>query len=237
MPKIGILELTKTDCMYLDKKFSELSARDYVSIHLNHGRISGGEAVTQLQDCRILTMTGTLLGEARHASFFTDSRNILPVLGWFAVLDQLGSCYINKAKPLYPDRQASGVKKSLYYLCNFAPNDEQTKTLYALRNALVHDSSFFSRGNSNRSNYFFRYDSSLESCIQSSITEWNGHLTDIREEVITLVNPKEIKALAESAYTEAFQLLQEDDLDTEFDERSLEIAYRYLLTTHDESQA
>jgi hypothetical protein len=232
--------------MYLDKKLSELSAREYVSIHLNHGRIPGGEAVTRLQDCQILTMTGTLLGEAKHASLFTDSRNILPVLGWFAVLDQLGSCYINKAKPRYPDRQASGVKKSLYYLCSFAPNDEQTKTLYALRNALVHDSSFFSRGNNNRSNYFFRYDYSLESCIQSSINEWNGHLTDIREEVITLVNPKGIKALAESAYTKAFQLLQEDNLDIElqednldieFDKISLEIAYRYLLTTHDESQA
>jgi hypothetical protein len=224
--------------MYLDKKFSELSARDYASIHLNHGRIPGGEAITKLNNCSILTMTGTLIGEARHASFFPDSRNMLPVLGWFAVLDQLGSCYINKAKPLYGNSAASGIKKSLYYLCDFEIDDEQTKTLFGLRNALVHDSSFFSIGRgSDPRHYFFRYDFSLDSSIQAAEARWDGNFSNLREEVTTLVNPKEIQALAEGAYTKAFQLLEDKNLGTAFSGRHIEIAYRYLLTIHDESKS
>jgi hypothetical protein len=219
--------------MYLDKKFSELTEQDYVSIHLHGGTIPYGEAVSRLTDCNILTTTGTLLGELRHADAMNNSTSLVPLICSFAVLDQLGKCYSHNQKELYPDTHASCIKQCLYYFCDFNANDQNTKALYALRNALLHDSSLVSKPTNRNEYYVFRYSYSQDTLMKHAETAWNGEFSTLCNKNITFVNPKKLLELTESAYTKIFELYKQGKINLNLPEGGREIAYRYLLTLHD----
>jgi hypothetical protein len=216
--------------LYFNKTFNELTEQDYVAIHLYGGGIPYGEAVSYLTDCKILTTTGTLLGELRHAGAMNNSRSLVPLICSFAVLDQLGQCYLHNQKERYPHSNAGGIKQCLYYFCDFNANDRNTKALYALRNALVHDSSLVSKDKNKY--YVFRYSYKQDSLVEHAETAWDGSFSNLCDRNITLINPKKLVELAESAYTVIFKLYQQGKINLNFREGGLEIAYRYLLTLH-----
>ena len=93
----------------------------------------------------------------------------------------------------YPDANASGIKKALYYFGGFGANDAATQSLYAFRNALVHNASLLNERNGVY--YSFRYDSAVHSVVVPAAQPWDGKMASLNDNTTTIVNPGQLVEL------------------------------------------
>lgn len=168
--------------MHYSKKLRDLTKDEVISLH-----IDAESASSSTSDFLIKSTLSVILHETRHCSLQSKSSNIMPFLGFFSLLDQVGNTYFRKDLDEYKDKNASGIKKALYYFRGYGDNDNETQSLYALRNALMHNSSL--QNNNNGHYHSFRYDSQTDHLVIPAINAWNGSIFDLGEENITVVNP------------------------------------------------
>lgn len=207
----------------LEKTLEELTLKELAFIHLN------GRDSNEIKGGRLLSALPVVLGEIRHAKHQAYSRSFLPLAAAFTVLDQIGFCYSRNDIPTFKIQNASSIKKSLYYFCGFAENDENTKSLYGLRNSFLHTSSLLSKGEKpNHPNYNFVFDSNLPVMIKHPEVAWNGNFDDLKPEMSTVVNPVLIVEMVEQSVVKALELLYEDKLVISCVGGPAEFYYRFL---------
>lgn len=171
----------------------------------------------------------TVIAEIRHVKWQTYGNSFLPVSAAFTVLDQLGFCYQNKSKTEYSDANASSIKKSLYYFCDFKENDNDTKTLVSLRNSFLHTASGLSKAQfDNQPNHRFIFDPEASELITYPSTSWDGKIATLTNDKSTIINQKMLVELAESAVQNARELLYADNLSIVLEDGCPEFYYRFL---------
>ncbi|HKH21333.1 MAG TPA: hypothetical protein VKB53_10725 [Gammaproteobacteria bacterium] len=111
--------------------FGKLPSKKIIDMHLF-------DDVSYIEEGQVLSTLKVMQMESAHANSLRYSENLLPLLGSFAILDQLGNSYSNSVKRRYRNPHASGIKKCLYYFADKDEDDLEIKAIYALRNALVH---------------------------------------------------------------------------------------------------
>lgn len=214
------------------KTLQQLTLSDLAAVHLD---INGGRVA--LADGHIMSNIGGLITEITQSRGLQNLRIFSPLFGSFALLDQIGSCYINKTISPYPDTNASGIKKALYYFCGMTPNSVDMKALYGLRNSLMHDGSILSRGQPQANGtwsgpfYHFILGSKSNPIVEHPSVAWDGNLHNLRPAHRTKINQRALTDLAIGAVQSAKQLLEHGDLDFSLKGGEVELYYRYLFHT------
>lgn len=96
--------------------------------------------VAALRDCRVYTKRDVNTGNFNPAIGHGDAGNWLGAIGYFTILDQLGSCYkpISEPEPAVNTNSIKFVIEKFGY--DIIENDgRQLNALIALRNAFTHD--------------------------------------------------------------------------------------------------
>ena len=208
--------------MHYDKNFAELTKDEIIAIHLDCG---GGPVTTN--DFIIESTLSVILRETRFCMTFNNSNNMMPALGCFALLDQVGNSYTRNDVAPYPANNGSGIKKALYYFGGFNANDAPTKALYAFRNALVHYASL--RNERNGVYYRFRYNSTIPSVVLPAAHPWNGRVADLSDNTTTLINLSRLVDLVTKIVYTLKDCLKVGTLKTELSASKIVINYLLLI--------
>lgn len=165
--------------------------------------------------------------EMRQARGRYLTANYAPLLAAFAILDQIGSCYRDKAMPQHPN-QGQSIHRALYYFGRMAPMSDEVRALYAFRNGLVHDASLTSHTRAGEW-YIFRYKPSLPTIIKLAKKPWDGTAANLGPDTLTLLNVR----MLTNAVSEALNLVRKCRLDRPADLDVLQtkenIIHKYLF--------
>lgn len=197
----------------------------------------------QLADGWIRSGMGILVTEIQqslpkvHTGFFS------PLYGAFALLDQIGETYINKALLPCSNDAASGIKKALYYFGGMPFDDDEVRALYGLRNSLMHNGSLLYRGKYDKNKdiwkgpfHYFRLNKALTKPVKLPQVAWNGSLNNLPNPINTTeINVAKICELAINAVNSAKSALASGNLDINVKEGEKELYYRYLHHTDNQS--
>jgi len=206
-----------------NKRLEELSLDELAYVHLNCSEFN------VIKDAYLDSSLPLVINEIRHAKLQRYSQNFLPVTAAFTVLDQLGFCYSRKDIPAYSHTNASSIKKSLYYFCDFQENDRDTNTIYALRNSFLHTASILSKAEqNNQPNHRFVFDRSSQNLIKYPPVAWDGDFYNLQNEMTTFINPEIFVEMAEKAVREACNHLYNDNLIVTCESGEAEFFYRFL---------
>lgn len=169
-----------------------------------------------------------LIQEINHVKCNIYSKNLVPIISSFAILDQLGYCYKRNDIPEYSNSNASGVKKALYYLCDFFDESADIQALNAFKKGLMHNGSLLSRGRGkNACHYSFIYDENLTVVIEQASAAWDGDFSHLQHpSMLTKVNPAKIIELAQNAVYKAGELLEAGNIEVVI--REIEMYYTFL---------
>lgn len=126
--------------------------------------------------------------EMRQSRGVQNTASYAPLLTGFALLDQIGGCYADTAKPPHPNK-GSAIEHALYYFMGYSPQGPEVQAIYALRNGMVHEGSLTCKTKS-QAHYIFRYDFSLNMAIQLAATPWDGQAATLGPSTTTLINPR-----------------------------------------------
>lgn len=211
-----------------EKTLEELSLEELAFIHL-----SGFDSI-QIKGGWIMSVLPAVIGEIRHAKHQRYSRNFIPIAAAFTVLEQLGFCYSRNDMPAYSNPNASPIKKSLYYFCNFAENDTYTKAIYALRNGFLHTASLVSKGLSTKhQSYIFNFDRNLDALIVHPEESWNGDFDVLQPHMATLINPTRLIDMIENTVNHTLKLFLDGKINVECPGGPREFYYRFLRMNRD----
>jgi len=164
------------------QELKDLSLDDVVYCHLTT------RSPKFTKDYTVHTTLELVEVEMRQSRGFQKTASYAPLLTGFALLDQIGGCYADRAKPPHPNK-GSAIEHALYYFMGYPPQGPEVRAIYALRNGLVHEGSLTCKTNS-QAHYIFRYDSTLTSAIQLAATPWDGQAATLGTSTTTLVNPR-----------------------------------------------
>lgn len=170
--------------------------------------------------------------EMNSARELSNSQMIVPLLGAFAILDQIGECYaFQETMSDEPDARTP-IKRALHH---FPPTlgtltSDQMQSLYVMRNGLMHDASFSSSERSGlKRNMIFRHDIQMEEVVVQPKRDWDGTPSDVSLEALTWVNPDLIIWMANTAISRSAQAVKLDDPKLVIRLDPQVIAARYLL--------
>tara|TARA_R110000850_G_scaffold137501_1_gene258669 strand:- start:102 stop:770 length:669 start_codon:yes stop_codon:yes gene_type:complete len=205
------------------KNLNQLTLLEFAFVHIN------GRKVNEIKDGILFSVIPVVLREIGHAKENIYSDNFLPVSAVFTVLDQLGFCYSRNDMEPYEHSNASGIKKALYYFCDFSPNDEDSKALVALRNSFLHTASCLSKAMyDSQPNYNFSFDKNSDVLIRHPDVKWNGDFESLSEDMWTYINPIILIKLAEAAVEEALNCLYKGVLQVSCEGGGKELRHRFL---------
>lgn len=202
----------------------ELNQQEIIRIHLD----SADPALTI--DYSIVSTLATLNREINHALSNNRSKNILPIIGAMAIIEQLGECYTRTDMHVFTNNNASSLKKGLYYFGNKLENDPFIETIYALRNGLVHNASFYSVDRyENGRNYNFTYDDTIQDVYLPASVAWDGRFQNISETNFTLINPRKLVEFTSDMIRNVSTLNQQQGvLQVQLADGLNELIFRYL---------
>lgn len=208
---------------YSQQYFQDLDEQSIINIHLTE------ESVTTI-DFAIASTLAVTEREVRSAIQNLRSRNIIPIMGISAIIEQLGTAYIRTDVPIYPSARDINFKKGLYYFADIDPNDPISDALYGLRNGIVHNASFYSRGQGpNQSNYNFVYSHEQTEMLIPATTPWDGTFPQtISLDTFTSINPKRLLNMVERAIRTAEQANEDGNLEIILEGGKHELIFRYL---------
>jgi hypothetical protein len=171
--------------MTFTKRLDQLTEMETIQAHIAHGR-------TFTEDRILMSTLHVMEMETRHAVVYQNSNIILPLLGSFAILDQVGTSYMNKKLPAAANHDWSGVKKALYYFMGFAENSPEINVFWALRNGVVHNASLVNLSLNGREHSWFRFDSEMNSVVKPPQEPWSGQPQDCADKNLSTVNTRRL---------------------------------------------
>ncbi len=192
-----------------DKHIDELSFEEMAFIHLStsHSPISVKNAILR-------STLSFIYQNIQHSLSFEYSKQLMPYLSLCAILDQLGICYNrkDKAEPKFEN----GVKRCLVYFGEVDENDELIKTLYALRNGLLHNISLTSIDKLNGNHYIFQFNKEIENVYLKAEEKWDGNYETLdgnRDKYTTHINIEKFRDLVYKCIEKAYNLNQNSMLE------------------------
>jgi hypothetical protein len=206
-----------------EHEFDALNLETLIYLHLT----AGNQRITK--DYAVLSTLAVTHREVRSAISYDNSKNILPVMGMVAIIEQLGTAYKRTDIAEYPNGNQSAFKKALYYFYDQDADNSLAKTLYGLRNGIVHNASFFSKGlGANQPNYIFTYSFTSNNVLTHAPVAWDGNFNNISEDYFTEVNPEKLLALVEHCLQEAERLNRDGKLEIILPGGKNELIFRYF---------
>lgn len=202
--------------------FEELSPELLTYLHL-----TAAEPRVTL-DYAVISTLAVTEREVRSAINNYYSKNILPIMGMVAIIEQLGEAYKRTDINEYQDNNHSSFKKGLYYFYGQDFNNDLTKTLYGLRNGVVHNASFFSVGKGAQPNYIFRYSFDKPEVVTPSAASWNGSFDDIHTDYFTDVNPEALLNLVRDCIAKVKEASDNGNLEIVLAGGKNELIFRYF---------
>jgi hypothetical protein len=206
-----------------NKNLTDLTLLELAYAHL------GGSLSYKLKDGHLKSILPITLQEINHARHMEYSKNFVPIVGAFAVIEQIGFCYARTDMDVYSNSAASPILKALYYFADYSEGHMDTKAIYALRNSFLHNASLMAISkHSNKPSFNFRFDRGIDSLFLYSSVSWDGKIETYKPEMTTLVNPNKVIELAASVAKKALECLEAGSLNVTLEGREKELYYRYL---------
>ena len=194
----------------------QFSIKELAHIHLSGCKrpIEGGT---------IFSLLNIVLREIRHAKGYDKSKNFIPVVGAFAVIEQIGTAY--EAIHIEKSSATNPIKKAIHYFSDTVSSSEDIDILHALRNSLVHEASLV-RTQKNPI-HFFRYNWDLELAVKAPTYSWNGNFNTFNPaHNFTEINPNLVIELAFEIVANAIKYLDIGMLEIKLEKH--ELLHRYL---------
>lgn len=166
--------------------------------------------------------------EMRQSRGTQLTSNYVPLLAAFAILDQIGSCYEDAAKPPHPNK-GSAIERALYHFGGLSALSPEVIHLYALRNGLVHDASLTSHDRPKTNWYIFRFDRAMPDAIRLPAIPWNGQASTLDRSTTTKVNPRELTEVVSRALSNLRDLYFDRHHDLVVLKTGEEILHKYLF--------
>jgi|GEM_PF-2484468 len=210
--------------MILAKRWDELSDDEVIDIHINCYNIA------ELKDFLVMSSIRRMEAEAHRAVSYENSRIFLPAMACFSILDQIGKTYCRLDMPKYPEggKMVSGIKKAAYYFLGCEANDLKTKTLYAFRNAVMHEASF-ANSDKNGNHYWFRIHKEVDEAVKVAANKWDGEPGSQTDSNCSRINPKILVEVTSKALSDLASYLEKGTLKMDHPEGVEGIKANYLL--------
>lgn len=206
-----------------EKYVDELSILELAYAHL------GSVGSYRLKDGWLKSILPITLQEINHARHMEYSKNFVPVVGAFGVIEQLGFAYKRNDKAEYSNQNASSINKALYYFAGYEEGSEDVKALYALRNSFLHNASLMAKAlHSNKPSYYFQFDREINVLVQYPDNSWDGDISTFKPEYTTLINPEKVIDLAGNIVDSARNCLESNVLEVDLEHGEKELFYRFL---------
>ncbi|CUB03155.1 hypothetical protein [Marinomonas fungiae] len=211
-----------------NKTVEELSLHELAYAHLGH------QGVYRLKDGLLRSVLPTVLREVNHSRHLEYSKNFVPIVGAFGIIEQIGFAYKRSDMEAFKNKDASCIKKALYYFASYPENSEDIKALYALRNSFLHNASLMAKAQfKNQPNYFFQFDRDIETIAMYPQHPWDGNIETFSYQQTTIVNPEKIIDLAFTVVDKARDCLDQGTLEVNLESGEIELYYRYLKVIRD----
>ncbi len=206
-----------------DKYVDQLSILELAYAHLGNASsypVKGGILKS------ILPITLQEINHARHMEY---SKNFVPVVGAFGVVEQIGFTYKRTDMTEFSNPKASSINKALYYFAGFEEGNEDVKALYALRNSFLHNASLMAKAlHQNKPSYYFQFDRQIDVLVKYPDVAWNGDISTFEPQYTTLINPEKVIDLARIIVDSALGCLQSGVLEVDLEFGEKELFYRFL---------
>jgi hypothetical protein len=206
------------------------------------GSLRYSTLVAGLRDCRANTKRDISTGQYKSNILHGDAGNWLSAIGYFTILDQMGSCY----KPLgEPEPQANAnqikfvIEKFGFDLIDF--NDRKLNALIALRNAFTHDFNLVNIPANRKIAHLQQHkftvtaDTKRNWIVELPARLWDGNIDgkdfyDTSDS--TLVNLFGIGNLTETIYSRISDLLMNDKIELRLQLIRLINKYTFITSDH-----
>lgn len=206
-----------------EKHVEELSIIELAYAHL------GGAGSYRLKDGWLRSILPITLQEINHARHMEYSKNFVPVVGAFGVIEQIGFTYKRNDKVEYSNQNSSSINKALYYFAGYEEDNEDVKALYALRNSFLHNASLMAKAlHTNKLSYYFQFNRDIDELVQYPGTQWDGNILTFKPEYTTLINPEKVIDLAGDIVNSALECLESNVLEVDLECGEKELFYRFL---------
>ncbi|NHI02219.1 hypothetical protein [Oceanimonas sp. MB9] len=206
-----------------EKNVDELSIFELAYAHL------GGAGSYRLKDGWLKSILPITLQEINHARHMEYSKNFVPIVGAFGVIEQIGFTYKRNDKVEYLNPNASSINKALYYFADYEEGSDDVKALYALRNSFLHNASLMAKAlHANKPSYYFQFDREIDVLVQYPETPWDGNILTFKPEHTTLINPERVIDLARIIVDSALECLESNVLEVDLECGERELFYRFL---------
>jgi len=206
------------------------------------GSVRYSTLVAGLRDCRINTKRDLNTGEYNPNIQHGDEGNWLSAIGYFTILDQMGSCY----KPLgEPEPQANAntikfvIEKFAFDLIN--NDDRELNALIALRNAFTHDFNLLNIPinanmiNSQQHKFTVTAEPQNNWIVKLPSRLWDGNI-DAKDfydtSDSTFINLFGLGSLAETIFSRICNLLNADNIDLRLSSIWLINKYTFVTSDH-----
>ena len=161
------------------KRLEHLNLDEVVFAHLDLG------SPHWTQDMVLNSCLEEIEREMRATGTLRNTQNYAPLLCGFSLLDQIGNVYSDTTKSPV-DVNKSGIIKALHYFGNHAAGSAESDALYALRNAVAHNSSLTIETRAGLW-FIFRYNRNQPETIKLPSLAWDGTAANITR--VTIFNP------------------------------------------------
>ncbi|MDJ0695575.1 hypothetical protein [Mastigocoleus sp. MO_188.B34] len=207
-----------------NKSLTQLSIEELAYAHL------GGADSYQLKDGYLDSILPIICQEIRHSRNMNYSKNFVPVVSSFAVIEQIGFSYSRNDKLEYSNPCASPIKKAMYYFADYEEDDRDIEALYSLRNSFLHNASLMAKAkHTNQTSFYFQFDRSLNKLAEYPNFNWDGNIQNFEPETMTtLINPNYIIKMAFDIVEKALSCLEDNTLDVCIKDGKQELYYRFL---------
>lgn len=207
------------------KEITELKQKELIKIFLSEQKTP-----FQLKYQELRTTFSVLMESISETFKKKNTKDILPIMGMFAVLDILGSAFSIKGNNL---EEKVPIKRCLIYFTDRESISlEDIEALYALRNSLVHNASLISIPIYNsQKHYYFRFDSNSEKLITHPENDWDGKYESLdtgSEKYTTKINTKLFLTIINSCIERIKNLSEADEIKMNYDKGKREFFYRYF---------
>ena len=205
-----------------EKHVDELSILELAYAHL------GGASSYRLKEGLLKSILPITLQENNHARHMEYSKNFVPVVAAFAVIEQIGFTYKRNDKIEYSNPNSSSINKALYYFADYEEGNEDVKALYALRNSFLHNASLMAKAlHASKPSYYFQFDRVIDVLVRYPEKPWDGNITTFKPEYTTLINPDKVIDLAGAVVDSTLKCLESNvlEVDLEGGRKSFSIAF------------
>lgn len=143
---------------------------------------------------------------------FDEHINIPGVLGYFALLEQIGNCFKPKSS-IVCTKHKNNIHKALHYFSSLTC--DEIFVVRALRNTFSHDFSLYAtdKGDKRLLHHFKLQASDFDPLFQLREEKWYGKINTISIKNITIVNIEKLCSLIDKICIEVQELAKKDDLE------------------------